>query len=207
MLHVTKKHTGKMNGMISLSTSTRDNPFCQSMQKTDAICKKCFAKNCERMYGDRKMPLEERVVQSWKKNGDILSTEKNVSLLVNASYFRFHSFGELINKQHALNFFSICRQNPDTNFALWTKRPNLVEVERKPANMILIYSSPKINVVSELPEGFDKVFTVFETKYINDNNININCENSCISCRKCYTHNDITFINERMKRERLWDKK
>ena len=202
MLHVTKKHKGKMSGMISLSTSTRDNPFCQAMQKTDAICRKCFAKNCERFYGDKSMPLEERVVQSWKKNGEILSTEKNVSLLVNASYFRFHSFGELINKQHADNFFSIARQNPDTTFTLWTKRPNLVDVVKKPNNMILIYSSPEVNVVSELPDGFDKVFTVFGYKFVEENNIQINCENHCLSCRKCYTHNDIIHIYEKMKREK-----
>ena len=43
--------------------------------------------------------------------------------MINASFFRFESFGDLINVTQVINYFHICKKNKHVHFALWTKNP------------------------------------------------------------------------------------
>ena len=46
----------------------------------------------------------------------------------------------------------------------------------------------------------DKIFTVYNISYIRDNGIEINCgKKKCIECQLCYSHNDVKYINEKIK--------
>ena len=45
-IHITQGK-GKMLGISSINTPTSTNPFCKSMQKTDSICKSCYAQRGE----------------------------------------------------------------------------------------------------------------------------------------------------------------
>ena len=129
--------------------------------------------------------------------------------MINSAFFRFHGHGELINMTHLWNFVQIARANPQTTFALWTKRKDFIKKmmtqqkytsipSGKPNNMILIYSNPKINCVQiEPPRFFDKVFNNVSVKgYKNEN-----CTGQkCIECLACYKKDSgIDSIIERVK--------
>ena len=51
MIEMTKNHTGKMEGINSISTSVVLNPFCQAQQAVKgSICSHCFAEAMMKMY-------------------------------------------------------------------------------------------------------------------------------------------------------------
>jgi hypothetical protein len=185
---------GKMVGIPSINTSTTDNTFCQAMQKTDSICKSCYAQRYEK--------LRPSMVNAFRRNKFLSERPLQPEELpaINAQIARFASYGELINMMHFINLLRIALANPRTIFTLWTKRYRIVQrvlnVLGKPDNLILIYSSPVVGVPSKLPKGFDKVFTAFAR---GSDMTDINCHGACNDCRLCYSHNDTTFINEIIK--------
>lgn len=195
MIHITIG-SGKLAGINSINTSTLENDFCSKMRKTDSVCRKCYAAR----YESFRTTLETRLIQ----NSAILSEKtlnRDVLPYINASVFRFSSFGELINRNHLLNLLAIAEKNPHCNFTLWTKRKDLIcnvlRETKKPENLILIYSSPKIGQIAKKPMFFDKVFTVFAKS--EKGNAAINCHGSCASCLLCYTKNNTVQINEVVK--------
>jgi hypothetical protein len=185
---------GKMVGIPSINTSTTDNTFCQAMQKTDSICKSCYAQRYEK--------LRPSMVNAFRRNKFLSERPLQPEELpaINAQIARFASYGELINMMHFINLLRIALANPRTIFTLWTKRYRIVQrvlnVLGKPDNLILIYSSPVVGVPSKLPKGFDKVFTAFAR---GSDMTDINCHGACNDCRLCYSHNNTTFINEIIK--------
>ena len=192
-VHITQG-SGKMTGIQSINTPTSTNPFCQSMQKTNTICKKCYAQRYEK--------LRPNIVTAFERN--LFLAERELLPLelpaINEQIARFASYGELINMMHFINLLRIAMANPQTVFTLWTKRYRIVQRVLKhmdkPDNLILIYSSPVVGKVSALPKGFDKVFTAFAK---GSDTTDINCHGSCNDCRLCYSHNNISIINEIIK--------
>lgn len=192
VIHITIGQ-GKMTGINSINTSTLNNEFCTKMRENDSICKKCYAARYEKM----RPALHNRLIQ----NSELLSNnviDYNQLPFINSAFFRFDSFGELINENHLINLANIAAKNKHCNFALWTKRKDIIvkyfDNNTKPDNLIIIYSSPKIDKVAKLPKHFNKVFTTFSTK-----SQSINCHGQCQSCLLCYTKNDTTNINEKVK--------
>ena len=155
-IHVTNGN-GKMAGIQSINTSTTNNEFCTKMRETDSVCKKCYAARFENMRPSLHDALEKNIVLSQR---DLTMRELPI---INASIFRFHSYGELINSKHFENYIAIANHNPNTIFTLWTKRKNIVSRVLnnmvKPSNLILIYSSSIIDDIAALPKHFNKVFT------------------------------------------------
>ena len=187
--HKATKFKNKMDGFTSINVSVKRNGFCQQMQKQDGvICKHCYAK---RVYPNMEKRYSENI--DWFLSDDFRPEP------INRSIVRIHSFGELYNEKHFENLIALFLYNPNTTFTMWTKRKDIVEKvfakTKKPSNLILIYSSPVLNTTAKLPEGFDKVFTVFAP----DQKVEINCMKSCKDCMKCYTKNNIAFINEELK--------
>jgi hypothetical protein len=141
-------------------------------------------------------------VPPFQNNSEIFSSsilsEKELPSIKD-KYFRLHSHGELINDIHLINFVNIAKKNPNTMFALWTKRKDLINKFKGefPENLILIYSSLKMNKIEKLPNHFHKVFTVFDKE--NADSSHINCKQKCSECYICYTKNDITYVNEHLK--------
>lgn len=203
-LHITKKHTGKMEGMQSLSTSCRGNKYCMERAKNpDSICSLCFA--------DRMMDMYKNLDPCMQRNGDILSSKilsEDELPRINAAYFRFESFGDLINEYHAINYFRICKKNPATHFALWTKNPFLIQKAiddykvEKPKNLIIVLSSPFLNKKVDASRWtfIDKTFTVYDNETIKIKDLKINCGGrSCMSCLRCYKKNTSKDIREEVK--------
>jgi len=193
MLYVTvhksrKDEESKMDGIASINTNPKLNPFCVKMRGKDTICKSCYSKRYEYFPNMAKILNENTNILLDKS-----FTMNCVPNLNRYRYVRLHSFGELINSTHYKNILTIVKAYPNTTFTLWTKRKEIVQKETKPSNLILIYSSPKLNKISALPDKFDKVFTVFDK---DKKDIDINCQKKCIDCLKCYTYNNTIFINE-----------
>ena len=198
-LHITTKHTGKMTGMQSLSTSCKTNPNCEKNAKIEgSVCQKCYAQ--------RQMKMYKNMSAAFEKNAEILTKGiiPNEDLpIINACYFRFESFGDLHNSTQLVNYFNICKKNPDVHFALWTKNPWIVAevADQKPKNLQIIVSSLMLNKqidISNMPY-IDKVFTVYDKETIDKEGININCgARNCLVCHKCYKKGN-KVINEKLK--------
>lgn len=201
-IHFTTNHNGKMSGMASLSTSVLLNPYCQMRaSQPGTICEKCYA---ERMAGMYK-PLARCLATN---------TEVLISIiipvdewpLVNYAVFRLEAFGDVVNTIQVINYFNFCRRNPRTTFSLWTKNPGIVQEtidagNVKTKNLIVIQSSELLNVTEEPTfPCVDKVFTVFDQKTIDAENIIINCgARNCATCRRCYTKKrKVEYINEKL---------
>jgi len=200
-LTITRRMNGKMDGMYALNTSPSNNPFCQAMmQRSDLICSHCYSPKTEKRYKQTK--------PAWVRNGNILSSrllkDDEINLIKGRDVFRFDAHGELINRTHYLNLVKFAEINESVNFALWTKRPDIVHDGGivKLANMIYVYSTPKLNVLKpKVPKDFHRVFSVYTPDFIEENNIMINCgDKHCADCRTCYEFNNVVFINEELKR-------
>lgn len=205
-------HDGKLAGIPSISTSCLCNAHCIARSKNPAfICHNCYAMT----YTDFRKTLREKL----KINTIFYTTyeiPKTAIPLINTLYFRFESFGDLVNEKQFENYCTIARVNKNVNCALWTKNPWIIKnaIEngtRKPANLKIIYSIPEINKVitietynaikKEYP-FIDAIFTVHDNKSIEENNVNINCGGkSCMKCEySCYRKScRVKLINERKK--------
>lgn len=199
------KHEGKMSGMISLSTSPLKNAHCiKRASNPNMICSHCYSMNLNKM----RKSLKEKLI----RNTDLLTSSiipVEEMPIVNVSYFRFEAFGDLQNTTQIANYFNLCKRNPSTSFALWTKNPFIIrqalaEGLSKPKNLIIIYSSPVLNsevdfnALRKVFPFIDKIFTVYDKNHAG--NVNINCgANHCLSCLKCYKKRTTAIINERLK--------
>ena len=196
-IHITQG-SGKLAGIQSINTSTLSNAYCSRMRETDSVCARCYAARYETMRPllEAKLLINDQVLSECVIPWDALP-------YVNASIFRLHSFGELINTVHLQNFVNITLKNSHCTFALWTKRKEFVreffDKHTKPANLILIYSSPLVGTPAPRPPYFDKVFTTFPKSDKGADFINCGVGLGCNECRLCYTHNTITNINEVIK--------
>lgn len=201
-LHFTTKHTGKMEGMASISTSVTTNERCRkNAQIKGSICEKCFATKQMKVFPSMENPM----VQNQKILTESILPEC-ILPVINVLYFRFEAFGDLNNATQVINYFNICRKNPNVKFALWTKNPDYIaqaikEGHGKPENLNIILSSLFINKERKTKYDFvDKIFTVYDKEFIESENIEINCgARNCFTCGLCYNKNGVRIINEQLK--------
>ena len=99
---------------------------------------------------------------------------------------------------------NIVNKNPDTHFALWTKRIGYVRkwlrLNERSRNVIFIYSNPSTRkVLNEPPEGFDKVFNSVYDDIVKTGQTP--CTGiKCVNCLACYRHNEHKVIIEKVKK-------
>ena len=212
-LHFTIKHTGKMKGIRSISTSVVLNEHCQKYRKIDgSICSKCYAAAMvESQYAKRDLP------RTLAENKDILTrrlipTAEMPKFGKKVPYFRFESFGDLNNVIQAANYIRMAKANPETQCVLFTKNPRLIQLAEelsggRPANMNVVLSSIQMNrpVTAFRNWKPDIVFTIYDKEHIEKDGIVINCgARSCKTCHKCYdkrSHRSgkVEYINEKLK--------
>lgn len=195
--------TGKMIKIRSLNTSHSLNPYCQENRKNkNSICSSCYSYVSEKRYIESK--------KMWSLNYNILSTHvlkdnEVPTLRKSDSIFRFNAHGDLINRIHYNNLIKIVKKNPEVLFALWTKNLKVINKGKgivKLDNIQYIYSDIYLNNLNTpiVPEGFDRLFRVYDTKTLRANNsIVVNCPNSCFKCQVCYKQNDTKVIIEKIK--------
>jgi hypothetical protein len=195
--------TGKLNGVDAINTSPLNNSFCMMQSKNpENICYQCYSIKMLSTFRKSCDP-------SFRRNGEVLSTrlltiDEIFGLKFKFNQVRFNAHGELQNLGHAINCIRIATLHPTRNFALYTKRPSLVAQAVRlyglPENLQLIYSSIKINVPSNRPVGFHKVFNVWN-RDVDTTKVNINCcdgvsDRHCADCKNCYTGFDVAEVNE-----------
>lgn len=198
----TTSHTGKMTGFWSLSTSPLQNTFCQARSKCKGtICAHCYSITMQKQYSN--------LAKMLARNLEVLTTtlipvEKWP--ILNALMFRLESFGDVANETQILNYFNLCKRNPRVQFTVWSKNlalyKRVLATHEKPRNLIIIASSPIVNVPLNPFERYpfvDKVFTVYTKEYAALHGVKINCMKFCSACQICYSQNKIKFINELLK--------
>ena len=205
VLWVSDCMSGKMQGIMSISTSVIDNPICQERRKIKgSICEKCYADATCRRRTELRKHLHDNFLLM---NNSIIAWDDLPRFNINTKIVRFESFGDSASVNHVINTFNICKKNPDTSFTIWTKNPNFIvqalkDGHTKPENLIIVLSSQRLNVVADIVYKFvDIVFTVYTADYAIENNITINCgSRDCINCLRCYTKtNGVIYVNEMLK--------
>ena len=204
MLHITQKHTGKMEGMQSLSTSTLVNPYCiKRAEVKGSICSHCYAQRMTKAYKALNTRLEENTLELTTAIIPIKQLPN-----INASYFRLEAFGDINNEAQVINYFNLCNKNGRTQFAPWTKHAFIIKNAIrhgaiKPDNLIIIASSPMIDIPLDIDalhaHGFDFIDKVF-TVYSKGTKATINCgSRKCIECLRCYTKDTSEYVRELLK--------
>ncbi len=198
-------HSGKMKGISSIGTSCANNPHCIARrQNGESVCSKCYAATYMKMRNALKDHLEG--------NAKILSTRilaDNELPVITDPIFRFESFGDIYNAFHLTNYVNICKKNPNTRFALYTKNTWILDEVfnkngiKKPNNLSIVVSSPLLNKPIKLCRErwlVDHVFTVYDKKYIAENDVAINCgAKNCLSCQICYHTGGDFYVSEKLK--------
>ena len=203
-IHITTAHTGKMEGMWSLSSSCPLNDNCIAHAKVKGnICEHCFADALMKMRKSMRIPLDQnyRILNSAE-----IPTE--LWPLLNVRFFRFESFGDLASTTQVRNYFNLCRRNPETRFALWTKNYRFVKEaieagNEKPANLVIIVSSIMMDRhldIAHYPYA-DKIFTVYtDEETAAEKGATINCgKRHCLTCGRCYRKFTDVYVNELLR--------
>ena len=157
-LHISKG-SFKLDKIDNISTNTKTNEFCIKQHKNkNSICFKC--------YSFKGLDFRKNMIPLLENNSKLLSTniiDIDFLPIIYNIYFRFNSHGELINEIHLINLINIVNKNKHCNFALWTKRNDIIkkyfDKNIKPDNLILIYSNSKLNnPMNKPPKYFNKTF-------------------------------------------------
>ena len=199
-------HSGKMKGINSISTSCANNPNCIARrQNGESVCFKCYAATYMKMRSNLQRRLEYNAVMLSTK----IIADEELPIIAD-SVFRFESFGDLYNAIHLQNYVNICKKNPNTNFALYTKNTWILDEVfneigiAKPDNLSIVVSSPLLNKPIELDkEKFwfvNHIFTVYDKNFITENNVDINCgARNCFGCQICYHTDSEFYVSEKLK--------
>lgn len=208
-----QKRNSKLAGINSLSTSCMDNAICIARMKNScSICSHCYSATQQSAQSGL---MEHNIINGlilknivipvhiWQKYFD----KRNLSM-----FFRFESFGDVENVNVALNYINLMLAFPGVHFTAWTKNSGIWRFaflqSCKPDNMVFIVSSDKINetreVYGNMTQYVDHVFTVFDSDYIAENNVAINCGGrKCMDCikagKRCYFRNTEYHIHEQLK--------
>tara|TARA_R100001015_G_scaffold18782_1_gene12914 strand:+ start:2335 stop:3039 length:705 start_codon:yes stop_codon:yes gene_type:complete len=203
---------GKLMGMKAIGTNTTKNKFCFD-RYTQAIIKNEKAGKVVDICG---VCYSQKSLNGFRKNNQKALDKNNVfaekpltetdlkQIFILQSYYRFDHHGELLTElcddkgnitkrfdkfTMIENFCRIAEYNPHCNFALWTKRKDIIsqffKTRKKPKNFILVYSNLVVNkVIRKIPLHFDKVFNNVEKDYLIDEQ---NCTGQkCRECLRCY---------------------
>lgn len=193
---LTQKHTGKMCGLCSCSTSPYCNGICEKRaKKAGSICSKCFSFAMNNQYTNLAKML---VSNSEYLYNNIIPDNMIPRLFSETGFFRFESFGDLATSIQVVNYFKLAAANKHMQCALWTKNPWIIKKAMdeygltKPENLQIIGSSCMINKPMieyyKKYDFIDHVFTVYSKDYVKEHNIDITCgARSCATCTKCYT--------------------
>jgi hypothetical protein len=187
--------SGKLHGIVSISTSCLDAPWCRAQRYAatpDHVCSWCYArasimfrKGMDARLRDNRTLLYAAYIapRVWPQRSDGADV---VAL-------RFMSHGDISSVREMNNVMRLAHDAPYDHVALWSKNVRAVQgaTVARDARLQCVYSSPLLDVVAEVPRGFDRVFTVFTARVPDDV---YECRGTCAECMICYTHNSARSI-------------
>lgn len=189
-------HTsGKIEGICSCDSSAHGCEFCQKMRKaaekdSSIICGYCYDYTQEERWWNTLL----RHAMNLEIMATVEFTQEELKALPITELFRVNSSGDTENVIHAKNMIRIIYDNPESACGYWTK--NIPAVDRaideigKPANMIYIQSSIRINKPDKMSKYADYLFTVYSPDRIAAAMQSGACEcngKKCMACGfKCY---------------------
>lgn len=218
-LKVSYNMSGKMEGIKCITSACTANDHCKKLHKSGGICEHCYA--------FKYLNMRPTVRKCYERNSKALSNEMDVAYMPTfrkGEFVRLESFGDLINRNHIENYLLICFKNPDTNFALFTKRRFMLENYfkndvKKPKNLAIVSSAYAMNDYknTELYASYDtndrlgfKLIDTMFNVYTSDDQMQkkdklalrtFECEKQCQSCLACWnnTTDDIMLVKEHLK--------
>jgi len=226
--HVSKLR-GKLKDFNAIGNNTKKNGFCyqkflEGKKKNELagkivdVCGVCYSHSSINSYmKNLPLSLDKNEILAEK----ILDDNEIKQFYFLQAFFRFNHHGELLTeivddngviikrfpKYNMIeNYCRIAEYNPHCNFALWTKRSDIIkkffDKRDKPKNLIIVFSNTRVDkVITKIPKNFDKVFN-----NVNGENFKEiqNCSGQqCKDCLRCYKHSDKqdnNIIVEKIKR-------
>ena len=193
--------TGKLKGIDALSVSAY-NPVCDKLALDPTlVCHQCYARQYESFR-----PI---VHAAYEDNTELLTGSflADAELpTINAPVFRFHAFGEIINTTHYVNLRRIAGRNPETTFALWSKRDIASWGYQRKPNLIHVTSSPVIgqrrtdSTIAPIDAPFyDYEFTVYRTMADVPDDAFLCHGKTCLDCMHCYQKGNTYHVAELLK--------
>lgn len=197
------KHSGKMEGIRSISTYKGFNETCKRLSSNkDSICSKCYVDKTIKRYDtqDGNSLTKALIDNHYILMNRLLKKEEIIRLnLFNDKYFRFESFGDLNNMIQLENYINIAKHYKTTQFALFTKHYNLIvkwfkSGKKMPKNINIVLSeiylnNPLCEYVVNLVKSYHKntiSFVVYDKKTADSQGVKINCQKKCKNCLNCY---------------------
>lgn len=209
------KHSGKMEGIKSLSTFKNFNENCKRLAKNPlSICSHCYVDGTIKRYETKQgNNLEKALVDNHKLlTSRLLTKEEIIRLsLFNENYFRFESFGDLNNDIQLENFVNIAKYYKNTQFALFTKHYDIVyryvKNKKMPSNINLVLSGIFLNnpfntaIVGYIKKYHKNTitFVVYDEETAQETNTRINCQKKCGTCLNCYKKGKKFDVVEKLK--------
>lgn len=219
-LKVSDHMSGKMEGIKCITSACTVNDHCKKLHKAGGICEHCYA--------FRYLNLRPNVRKCYERNSNVLSNDMDVAYMPSfrhGDFVRLESFGDLINRKHIENYLLICFKNPQTSFALFTKRRFILEAffrsfeVKKPKNLAIVSSAYTMNddqnteVYASYETndylGFKLIDTVFNVYTSNENMEKKDrlaphtheCEKQCRFCLVCWENKmaDLMLVKEHLK--------
>ena len=188
--------SGKLTGIPAYNTNTKSNEFCIRQKNTDTICGQCYSHKMLDTY-------RKSCIPAWQRNSDQFADwiEWDDLPRDNDLFVRLNGHGELINDTHFVNIIRLARKNPQTTYALWTKRASITRKFTKPYNgndfgdipdnLILVFSNPSVDNVIDVPRGFHKVFNNVSKGSTEPQNCT---GKKCMECLACYRKDSATDV-------------
>lgn len=207
-IRLSESMTGKLENVLGISTFAGENENCQKMsQDPEKVCSHCYAM----AYSSFKPIVRE----TYTRNGRILKNAiipvEYWPVMVGYPISRIESFGDVASIIQCINYINFTKANAHITVTFFTKAPGFwnmaIKQTGKPENMVSVISNPFLDC-PEFTINFswaDYIFSVYSMDFAADNNIEINCGGKrCITCRKCFTHNNtgsVIRVNELLKED------
>lgn len=207
---ICNKHTGKMAGMLSLSTTCRCNPSClRRIAAGVGVCAHCYSDTQQRHQPNTQHKLEFN-----SRFFTFAVWPVETIPFINSHLFRLESFGDLFpvadgGINQVKNYFNFAAKNAHCDFALWTKNPEVIAAAIAdgaivPENLEIVYSIFSLNckdpgkILELLRARYPFISRVFAV-YTEDGPA-INCgARSCLTCGACYRKDGPAVIRELLK--------
>ena len=208
---VTRKCSGKMEGLWALNTAVTVNPRCRRLsQVPDFICAKCYASQFLGYRTSSRVRFENNYRAINKAIFSYVPDLEDAMWHIKDPVVRVEEFGDIGTLTQAINYLLIIIANPRVTFGWWTKHPALIQqalvtlgLTDAPSNLSLVGSSHRMNVIEERYRQYPflhHIFTVYRLSHTREHDVPINCGSaSCHKCLRCYRRDGDFYINEILK--------